>query len=445
MLQSLAQRAIATADPSSSPGSCCSSARSPVARRWAGRSTRPSSSRDPRAGTRSTSCTARASIPRPVIRPRSCTTRAGVQAPEVRAAMEQLFQRITATVPGSTVVSPYWAKGAHQVSRHGTIAFAELDLADRSEQKYDDAADQVRSLVDGVHVPGVRLALRRQHVLDEQRRFERGHRHCRGHHHPAHRVRFAPGLGLPILTAIFGIGTGIALVHVRAPSSDAELHDGRGGDDRHRRRHRLRAIHRHPLPRGAATRARTGVAAVARRWTLPGGPSCSPAPPSSSRCSACSYEARRRRAGVAIAASLARAADDGRVADAAARRCSASSAATSTGSALPHRSRGGQTHVLVPLEPRAAAPPVARGARRAAVLLLLPLPVLSMRLGFSDAGNGPDHRHHPPGVRPALATGFGPGFNGPLLLAAGRPVARRTPPRSSASRDAARRRPASPT
>ncbi len=50
-----------------------------------------------------------------------------------------------------------------------------------------------------------------------------------------------------------------------------------------------------------------------------------------------------------------------------------------------------------------------------AVLLLLAVPVLSMRLGFSDAGNNPENTT----TRQAydlLAEGFGPGSNGPLML-----------------------------
>ena len=50
------------------------------------------------------------------------------------------------------------------------------------------------------------------------------------------------------------------------------------------------------------------------------------------------------------------------------------------------------------------------------VLLLLAVPILSLRLGFSDEGNYPEDTT----TRQAydlLAEGFGPGFNGPLVLA----------------------------
>jgi RND superfamily putative drug exporter len=53
----------------------------------------------------------------------------------------------------------------------------------------------------------------------------------------------------------------------------------------------------------------------------------------------------------------------------------------------------------------------------ALLLVAFASPVLAMRLGFTDAGNGPEHLH----TRRAydlLVKGFGPGFNGPLMLVA---------------------------
>ncbi len=53
-------------------------------------------------------------------------------------------------------------------------------------------------------------------------------------------------------------------------------------------------------------------------------------------------------------------------------------------------------------------------------LLVLAIPLLSMRLGFTDAGNRPESDT----TRQAydlVAEGFGAGFNGPLLLAAETP------------------------
>jgi putative drug exporter of the RND superfamily len=61
--------------------------------------------------------------------------------------------------------------------------------------------------------------------------------------------------------------------------------------------------------------------------------------------------------------------------------------------------------------------PAILGAVATAVMLVLAIPVLSLRLGSSDQGNDPSSST----TRQAydlLAEGFGPGFNGPLLLVA---------------------------
>jgi putative drug exporter of the RND superfamily len=139
-------------------------------------------------------------------------SRNGVHDPAVRGAMDQLLTAVAAKVPGTTVVSPYSAEGAGQVSAHGTIAYAELDLADRSEQKFSDAADQVRALTDRVHVPGLRVELG-------------GNVFVTNTGSPSEAIGIVAAMvilllafgsvlamGLPIMTALFGIGTGTALV-----------------------------------------------------------------------------------------------------------------------------------------------------------------------------------------------------------------------------------------
>ena len=50
------------------------------------------------------------------------------------------------------------------------------------------------------------------------------------------------------------------------------------------------------------------------------------------------------------------------------------------------------------------------------VLLVLALPVLGIRLGFGDTGNL-NHDQTPRRAYDLLAAGFGPGFNGPLVVA----------------------------
>ena len=61
--------------------------------------------------------------------------------------------------------------------------------------------------------------------------------------------------------------------------------------------------------------------------------------------------------------------------------------------------------------------PVVSGGAAVLVLLCLALPMLSMRQAFTDAGNDPTSTTTRQAFD-ALATGFGPGFNGPLVIAA---------------------------
>jgi RND superfamily putative drug exporter len=61
--------------------------------------------------------------------------------------------------------------------------------------------------------------------------------------------------------------------------------------------------------------------------------------------------------------------------------------------------------------------PIVAGVAALAALIVLALPFFSMRLAFTDAGNDPTSTTTRQAFD-ALATGFGPGFNGPLIIAA---------------------------
>ncbi len=69
--------------------------------------------------------------------------------------------------------------------------------------------------------------------------------------------------------------------------------------------------------------------------------------------------------------------------------------------------------------------PVVAGTAALAVLVLLILPFFSMRLAFTDSGNDPPSSTTRQAFD-ALATGFGPGFNGPLIIAASVPEGQRS-------------------
>jgi RND superfamily putative drug exporter len=144
------------------------------------------------------------------------TSDRGVEDPEVAQAMEQLFARVERTVPRTQVVSPYEPAAARQISENSRIAYAEVNLADRPDADFRSAADEIKAEAEDVKVPGLQVELGGELFGDQEL--------------PASEaigillaiivllIAFGSVLaaGLPILTALFGIGTGIALVQLTA-------------------------------------------------------------------------------------------------------------------------------------------------------------------------------------------------------------------------------------
>ena len=138
-------------------------------------------------------------------------TAQGVDDPAVKAAMVALFTGIV-TATEVEIVSPYEQGNEYQVSEDGTIAYAELNFSDRSYEEYTDDADLIKELRAEVDVEGLRIELGGDMFADS----------------PAFSSEFVGlaaaiiilliafgsllAMGLPIVTALFGIGCGIALV-----------------------------------------------------------------------------------------------------------------------------------------------------------------------------------------------------------------------------------------
>jgi RND superfamily putative drug exporter len=138
--------------------------------------------------------------------------RQGMDAPEVRRVVSRLLDEIRHRVRGAQVVSPYGSRGRGQVAGGGTIAFARLNLANRSRDAYQAAADRIERLRDGMHVPGLRIELGGQMFERQGGSATEGI----GILLAVFILLIAFGsvlaMGLPITTALFGIGTGLALV-----------------------------------------------------------------------------------------------------------------------------------------------------------------------------------------------------------------------------------------
>jgi len=71
----------------------------------------------------------------------------------VQQAMERFFANIERDVDAVTIASPYAGENARQISRDGTIAYAELQFKDRESADYQDAADRIIELRDRSRSP----------------------------------------------------------------------------------------------------------------------------------------------------------------------------------------------------------------------------------------------------------------------------------------------------
>jgi RND superfamily putative drug exporter len=140
----------------------------------------------------------------------------GVDDPAVQDAMEGLFAEVEETVPDVEVVSPYSPAGAQQIAENGEIAYAEINLADRPDADFRDAADDIEAAGADIDVDGMEIAYGGDLFISEEVPASE-----------AIALLFAIAIliiafgsvlaaGLPILTALFGIGTGIALVQLAA-------------------------------------------------------------------------------------------------------------------------------------------------------------------------------------------------------------------------------------
>ncbi len=135
----------------------------------------------------------------------------GVRTAPVETAMKQLFADIEQQVGGTQVVSPYQQGNERQISPDGKIAYAELNFRDRSSKQYEDAATKIKGLRDGAQRDGLQIELGNEIFNDQQFGSE-----AVGLFLAMLILLIAFGsllaMGLPIATALFGIGCGTALV-----------------------------------------------------------------------------------------------------------------------------------------------------------------------------------------------------------------------------------------
>jgi len=349
-----------------------------------------------------------------------------VNDPTVQRDMEALFDEVGQITAPSQVVSPYSPEGAHQISQSGPeagrIAYAEVNLADRDSDELYDIGTEAREAVADADISGVEVELGGD-IAFEQPEFS------------SEAIGFVAALiilliafgsllaaGLPLITAIFGIVTGIAIVGlvvnvIGMPSFSnqavAMIGIGVGID------YALFIVTRYReglsdgmTPECATMRAldtagravlfagSTVIIAILGLFTI----------------------------GLDLIRGLAVGISIGVLMTMLASLTLLPAIIGFVGTnidklGLPHRRRADRTgrqsfwyrwSRVIQRRPWPAL------LASAAVLLLLTIPLFGLRLGFGDAGNQPTDQT----VRRAydlMSEGFGPGANGPLLLAAETP------------------------
>ena len=138
----------------------------------------------------------------------------GVNDPAVRGAMEDFFTKVEGALEGEQIVSPYSPQNPHQISRDGKIAYAEVNLAERDNEQYLDDGNAVRELWTQTPIDGVQIELGGD-IFAEQEEFAN---ELIGIGAAVIILLIAFGsvlaMGLPIVTALFGIGCGFAIIGV---------------------------------------------------------------------------------------------------------------------------------------------------------------------------------------------------------------------------------------
>ncbi|MDE3134184.1 MAG: MMPL family transporter, partial [Acidobacteriota bacterium] len=136
-------------------------------------------------------------------------------SPAVKSAIEPLLAKVAHDPAVVSVLSPFGAQGAQQVSKDGHTAFATINYSKRANLLPDNTGKPVLNQIKAIHVKGLRIAAGGQ-VIEQAEGFNIG---------PATYVGVIAAMvillitfgsliaaGLPLITAGFGLITGIALV-----------------------------------------------------------------------------------------------------------------------------------------------------------------------------------------------------------------------------------------
>ncbi len=342
----------------------------------------------------------------------------GVEVPAVRTAVERLLGTVEAEVDGVAIGSPYAPGAENQIAPGGRVAYADVEFGDASRDEALDRASAIVELRDATGFPaGVQVELGGE-LFFEEPEFSSEAIGLLG---AVVILLVAFGsvlaMGLPIVTALFGMGCGFAIVMLAAlvidvpdftPAAVAMVTIGVGIDyalflvTRYREELASGLTPQDAVVRSMATAGRAvlfaGTTVVVALLGL-------------------------LLVGLAAIGSLAVAVSAGVLMVMLASLTLVPALLGFAGRGIdrlsvrrrpsPQDESNSVWHRWSRMVQRR---PALVGAVGLIVLLVLAVPTLSMRLGFADAGNRPE-TDTSRRAYDLVAEGFGPGHNGPLFLA----------------------------
>jgi RND superfamily putative drug exporter len=135
-----------------------------------------------------------------------------VTDPSVRAGMERLFDEMEDVIAPGEIISPYTEAGARNVNPDRTIAYAEVNLADRDSTEYTEVGEDARALIERTEVPGAQVELGGDIFVAAPEFSSEGIGFLAAMIILLIAFGSVLAMGLPLMTAIFGIVTGLCIV-----------------------------------------------------------------------------------------------------------------------------------------------------------------------------------------------------------------------------------------
>ncbi|MCU1429496.1 MAG: hypothetical protein JWL83_3496 [Actinomycetia bacterium] len=139
-----------------------------------------------------------------------------VHSPAVRREIEPVFAKLRTLPHVVSVTSPYTPAGSRFISRNGTIAYAEILFDVQANDVPIDLAKQMRTIAKDANSPNLQVELGGSMFTDQTQPASE----AIGILAAVFILVIAFGsllaMGLPIMTALFGIGIGLAIVNLLA-------------------------------------------------------------------------------------------------------------------------------------------------------------------------------------------------------------------------------------